>query len=57
MEKGTLYHLRNVINRTSVPSDPQNNMNAAEDFLLLVCFMHIPSLLLDRFSSSWMCLQ
>ena len=40
MEKGTLYHLRNVINRTSVPSDPQNNMNAAEDFLLLVFHAH-----------------
>ena len=29
-----------MINHTSVPSDPQNNMNAAEDFLLLVFHAH-----------------
>lgn len=35
-DKGTLYQLRTLTNRTSVPSDPSENMNAAEDFLLLV---------------------
>ena len=40
-EKGTLYQLKNVINRKSVPLDPQTNMNAAEDFLLLVLHAHI----------------
>lgn len=31
-----MYHLRNLIHRTSVPSDPTTNMNSAEDFLLLL---------------------
>ena len=35
-EKCTMYQLRNLINRTSVPSDPTTDMNAAEDFLLLL---------------------
>ena len=39
-EKGTIYQLRNVINRTNVPTDPQNNMNAAEDFMFLVLHAH-----------------
>lgn len=32
MDKGTLYQLKNVINRTSVPTSPDKNMKAAEDF-------------------------
>ena len=40
-EKGTMYQLKNLINQTSVPSDPQNNMNASEDFMLLVLHAHI----------------
>ena len=36
-----MYQLRNVINRTSVPLDPQKNMNAAEDFMLLLLQTHI----------------
>ena len=39
-EKCTMYQLRNLINRTSVPSDPTTNMNAAEDFLLLLLHAH-----------------
>ena len=39
-EKGTMYQLRNLINRTSIPSDPSDNMNAAEDFLLLLLHTH-----------------
>ena len=35
-----MYQLRNLINRTSVPSDPTTNMNAAEDFLLLLLHAH-----------------
>ena len=38
VDKGTM---RNLINQTSVPNDPQTNMNAAEDFLLLVLHTHI----------------
>ncbi len=35
-----MYHLRNLIHRTSVPSDPTTNMNSAEDFLLLLLHAH-----------------
>ena len=35
-----MYQLRNLINRTSVPTDPQANMNSAEDFLLLLLHAH-----------------
>ena len=41
MEKGTLYQLRNQINRTAVPSDPADNMRAAEDFFLLALHSHV----------------
>lgn len=34
-----MFQLRNLISRTSVPSDP-TNMNAAEDFLLLLLHTH-----------------
>lgn len=40
MEKGTLYQLRNLLHRTSVPRDPEDNMKAAEDFLLVVLHAH-----------------
>ena len=35
-----MYELRNLINRTSVPADPSDNMNSAEDFLLLLLYSH-----------------
>ena len=35
-----MYQLRNLINRSTVPSDPTTNMNAAEDFLLLLLHTH-----------------
>lgn len=38
-----MYQLRNLIHRTNVPGDPQNNMNAAEDFLLLLLHAHVVS--------------
>ena len=41
MEKGTLYQLKNLLNRSSVPTDPGNNMKAAEDFLLTVLSSHV----------------
>ena len=31
-----MYQLRTLINHTSVPTDPSDNMNASEDFLLLI---------------------
>jgi len=36
-----MYHLRNLINRTTVPADPEKNMNAAEDFMLLLLHTHV----------------
>ena len=41
MEKGTLYQLKNLLNRSAVPTDPGNNMKAAEDFLKIVLNAHI----------------
>ena len=38
---GTLYQLKNLINRTNVPSDPKHNLNACEDFLGVVLEAHI----------------
>ena len=37
---GTMFQLRNLIHRKNVPMDPQNNVNAAEDFLLLLLHTH-----------------
>ena len=36
-----MYHLRNGINRTNVPTDPSKNMNAAEDFMVLIIHAHV----------------
>ena len=36
-----MYQLRNMINRTSVPSDPSCNTKAAEDYLLLLLHAHV----------------
>ena len=42
MEKGTLYHLKNLINRTAVPKkNPEDSMKATEDFYLAVLHAHI----------------
>ena len=35
-----MYQLRSLVNHTSVHSDPKTNMNAAEDFLLLLLHAH-----------------
>lgn len=40
MDKGTMYQLKNLINR-SLPSDPSDNVKAAEDFLLLLVHAHV----------------
>ena len=40
-DKGTLFQLKNVINRTSVPNDPNNNVQSTEDFLELVLVAHL----------------
>lgn len=36
-----MYQLRNLINRTSIPSDPEKDMNADEDFMLLLVHAHV----------------
>ena len=41
LEKGTMHQLHNLINRTTVPLNPQNDMNAAEDFMLLLLHAHV----------------
>lgn len=40
-EIGTMYHLRNLICRTVVPKDPEKNVSAAEDFMLLMVHTHV----------------
>ena len=34
-------HVPNLVNRTNVPADPEKNMNAAEDFMLLLVHAHV----------------
>ena len=36
-----MYQLRNTINRTVVPHDPEKNMHAAEDFMLLLLHAYV----------------
>ena len=40
-EHGTLYQLRNKINRTDVVKNPKSNFNACDDFLEIVVNAHI----------------
>ena len=41
MDGGTLLQLRNILNRSSVPTDPKKDVNAAEDFLEVVLIGHV----------------
>ena len=43
MEKGTLFQLRNVINRRNVSSKPKADVNAAEDFLEIAVIGYVIS--------------
>ena len=36
-----MYNLRNLINRTTIPSDPEKDMNATEHFMLLLLHTHV----------------
>ena len=40
-DKATLFHLKQVINRTSYGKIPKNNMKATEDFLETALYAHI----------------
>ena len=42
-DKGTLFHLKQVINRTSFGKIPKHNMKAAEDFLEVSLCAHVVS--------------
>ena len=52
MDGGTLYQLRNVINRRNVVQHPKDNMNAYEEFFLLVAEAHILSAAMTTFEMS-----
>ena len=43
MDAGTLYQLRNLINRRNVSRDPTSNVSASEDFFTSVVEVHILS--------------
>ncbi len=40
-DHGTLYQLRNLINRTNVVTDPTTNFNACDDFFITVISAHV----------------
>ena len=48
-EKGTLYQLRNVINRRNVQTNPKDNVVAANDFLSIITTCHILAATLKLF--------
>ena len=41
MDRGTLFHLKNLLHRTSISDDPGKNMKACEDFLYIILCAHI----------------
>lgn len=43
MDAGTLYQLRNVINRRNITKDPSSNVSACEDFFLTTVHAHVLS--------------
>ena len=42
-DRGTLYHLRNLVHRKNVRNDPEKDVNACEDFLLTTVQSHFLS--------------
>ncbi len=49
IDGGTLYHLRNIINRRNVVKNPGKNMNACEGFLEVLIEAHVVSAALSTF--------
>lgn len=41
MEKGTLYQIRNLIDRRNITKHPKSNVNAAEDFVEVIIISHV----------------
>lgn len=52
MDGGTLYQLKNLINRRNVVSEPKKDMNACEDFFVLVVEGHIVTAAMTVFDMS-----
>ena len=51
-EKGTLYLLRNLLNRTNVVADPSKDFNACDDFFQLIVRSHIVVAALEKLQMS-----
>ena len=47
---GTMYQLRNLINRRNVVTDPKKDMNACEDFFELITNAHILAAAMQKFN-------
>jgi L1 cell adhesion molecule like protein len=52
MDKGTLYQLRNVINRRNVSASAENDFNACDDFFQTVVETHILAAAMQHFNMS-----
>ena len=46
---GTLYQLRNLINRRNVVTDPKKDMNSCEDFFELITNAHVLTAAMEKF--------
>ena len=49
MDGGTMYQLRNLVNRRNVVNDPKANEAACEDFMLTVTEAHILASAMELF--------
>jgi len=52
VDKGTLYQLRNLIQRQNVVSDPSRNMNASKDFFTTVVEANVLAAAMSVFKMS-----
>jgi L1 cell adhesion molecule like protein len=52
MDAGSLYQLRNLINRRNVTADPTSRVSACEDFFLHVLEVHILTACMTEFKMS-----
>ena len=55
-----MFQLRNLINRSGVPTNPEKNMKACEDFLMLMIISHVVTAMkkllqyeIENISVSW----
>ena len=52
MDCGTLFQLRNLLNRRNVRKDPSDDVNACEDFFMTVTEGHILAAVMQEFQMS-----